>query len=480
MTSLVARGSVYIETYGCQMNQLDSELVADQLASAGYTMVEDAAQASVVLINTCSVRDLAEHKVWSRLGRLVELKRGENPGLVIGVLGCMAEREADAIAKRTPLVDVVCGPAMLKRLPLLLENAVRNRRVQVAVAGHTARSKPGPRVELDDIDVLDVSRSVTRERVKNQAYVRVTRGCDKFCSYCVVPYTRGPEMHRAPERIIEEVQKLADAGVLEVTLLGQTVNHYHYQEGGRSVRFADLLAQVHDAVPQLPRLRFVTSYPRDFDDATLQVMANSPRICRYLHLPAQSGSNRMLQKMNRGYTVESYLELLARARAMLPDLCLAGDMIVGFPGESEEDHEASKALLLQAQYKNCFVFQYSPRDGTLAATRYADDVPLDVKHRRNLDLLAIQSEINLKHNEAKLGSTFPVMVESQSKIRAHKQGDVVQIGQARRQSDDVRLVGRTAGDEIVAFDGPAHLVGNLVTVRAVGATPLTLLAELCR
>ena len=479
MSEALQRGSVYIQTYGCQMNQLDSELVSGALESAGYRVVATPDEAGIILINTCSVRDLAEHKVWSHLGRLGMLKRRERPDLVIGVIGCMAEREGERITERLPYVDVVCGPALLDRLPLLLANAVQSRSAQVAVVGHAQRRGSDRAFGTQEIDALDLSRSFSAHRLKAQAYVRITRGCDKFCSFCVVPFTRGPEVHRAPGQIVDEVRELADHGVLEVTLLGQTVNHYQFADGGRTTSFADLLFEVHEAVPHLPRLRFVTSYPRDFDDATLEVMAASARLCRYLHLPAQSGSNRMLAAMNRGYTAEAYLVLLDRARARMPDICLAGDMIVGFPGETDDDHAQSIELLRRAQYKNCFVFQYSPRSGTVAARRLADNVSEEVKHRRNLELLSLQSELSLQHNRGRVGCELEVLVESQSKIRAHARGDVVRIGGSRpRSADEARLVGRTRGDEIVAFDGPAGLVGRITRVRAAGASPLTILAEL--
>ncbi|MBI5511294.1 MAG: tRNA (N6-isopentenyl adenosine(37)-C2)-methylthiotransferase MiaB [Deltaproteobacteria bacterium] len=483
MTEATESAKVYIETYGCQMNQLDSSLVADRLRRAGYQMVTDPALASVVLINTCSVRDLAEHKVWSHLGRLGVQKKGDRPGLVIGVLGCMAEREGQNIAVRMPYVDLVCGPDRLDRLPVLIRDAMTSRKPQVAIAGHGARLHAADdrdtHADAEPAADIDLARSVAPQAATFQAYVRVTRGCDKFCTFCVVPFTRGQEVHRAPRQIVDEVKRLADSGILEVTLLGQTVNHYVHVDGDRRTTFADLLWQVHEAVPHLPRLRFVTSYPRDFDQPTLEVMAAAARICRYLHLPAQSGADAVLMRMNRGYTAAAYLELLQRARAALPDVCLAGDMIAGFPGETEADHQASLGLLDAAQYKNCFVFQYSPRGGTVAAKRFADDVPDDVKHRRNLELLARQTEINLRHNNARVGATLEVLVESRSKISGHSRGDIVRIGRDRSPcADDVRLIGRTRGDEIVAFDGPAAWVGSLRTVEAVGATALTILAKI--
>jgi len=480
MTPAPQSRNVYIETYGCQMNQLDSELLSDRLVAAGFTMVEAVEAAGIVLINTCSVRELAEHKVWSHLGRLGVLKKTTRPGLVIGVLGCMAEREAGVITKRMPYVDLVCGPALLDRLPLLIASAVQNRRAEIAVSGYAHRLESNDVAPpYEEHDALDLARSFAARPTRAQAFVRITRGCDKLCSFCVVPFTRGPEVHRPPAQIVEEVRRLVESGVVEVTLLGQTVNHYAFADGGKCTSFADLLYQVHEAVPALPRLRFVTSYPRDFDDATLDVMAQAPRICRYLHLPAQSGADRILQAMNRGYTVEGYLALLERARRRMPDICFAGDMIAGFPTETEEEHQASLALLRLARYKNCFMFQYSPRSGTVAARRFVDDVPAEVKHRRNLELLELQASINLQHNEARRGHRLEVLVEGQTKIKAHAQGGLVRIGASKKRwADEARLVGRTRGDEIVAFDGPAGLVGQIATVKAVGATALTLLAEL--
>jgi tRNA-2-methylthio-N6-dimethylallyladenosine synthase len=467
--------AVFVETYGCQMNVLDSELVLDHLATTGYKAADSLDAADVVLLNTCSVRDLAEHKVWSRLGRLGLVKRAAKPKLVVGVIGCMAERELDAIKRRMPHVDLVCGPSRLSELPELLDSVRAGRGLQVAISGHTARRSTTLDTPNERLDTLDLARSYGPGPGSGQAYVRVTRGCNKLCSFCVVPYTRGPEVHRPPQQIIDEVRKLVDTGVVEVTLLGQTVNHYEHE----STSFADLLWRVHESVPELGRLRFVTSYPRDFDDATLDVMASAERICRYLHLPAQSGSNRMLLAMNRGYTVEEYVALLERARSRMPDIRFAGDMIAGFPRESDDDHAASLELLRRARYKSCFVFKYSPRPGTVADRRFEDDVPEEVKKERNLELLALQAELSLAHNRALVGEQLEVLVESESKLRSHSGTGVVQIGDSSASSVDARrMVGRTRYDEIVAFDGPANLVGRSVRVRAVDATPITVLAEL--
>ncbi len=463
---------VFVETYGCQMNVLDSELVCGQLEAAGHEIVEDAEGAEVVLLNTCSVRELAEHKVWSRLGRLGVMER-EGRDLVVGVIGCMAEREAQTIRRRAPHVDLVCGASHLDRLPLLLDNVLRNRGRQISIAGHARRGAASDGAATDTLEALDQARSFARAAASAQAYVRITRGCNKMCAFCVVPFTRGPEVHRPPENIVGEVRRLVDAGVLEVTLLGQTVNHYHHG----TTSFADLLWRVHEAVPELPRLRFVTSFPRDFDDQTLEVMAAAPRICRYLHLPVQSGSDRMLRAMNRGHDVSVFRGLLERARARMPDVTIASDFIVGFPGETDDDHRASLDLLRWARFKSCFVFKYSPRSGTVADRRFADDVAEAVKKGRNLELLDAQAEISLAHNRARIGARLEVLVESHSKLRAHVDHGRVHINGAPTRGK-VRLVGRTRGDEIVAFDGDAGLIGAIVTVRATDATPLTLLGTL--
>ncbi|HNB59448.1 MAG TPA: radical SAM protein, partial [Phycisphaerales bacterium] len=361
----MSRGAVYLETFGCQMNELDSELVSGQLRALGYRFVAAPEQADIVLYNTCSVREHAEQKVWSRLG-LDRLRKAQRPDLVVGVLGCMAERDGEDLLRRMPQVDVLCGPGELDKLPLLLDNALRTKASllsepaehtpaagaaapalisarQVALQGSSSRRSATLAAAQDTLELLDLSRAVSPGDFAStrSAYVRITRGCNKFCTYCVVPFTRGAEVHRPPEHILDECKRLQDAGVVEVTLLGQTVNHYRFEHGaavsvggvtqpqkGRSYKgghnrdpfagervttFADLLSMIHERVPGIQRLRFVTSYPRDFGDDVLEVIRDSARICRYLHVPAQSGSNAVLARMNRGYSVEEYLEFLDRA-----------------------------------------------------------------------------------------------------------------------------------------------------------------------
>ena len=535
--------TVYLETFGCQMNELDSELVSGALRALGYRFVQEPDDADVVLYNTCSVRDHAEQKVRSRLGEVRERKVRE-PHVVVGVLGCMAERDGEDLIRRMPVVDVLCGPGELDKLPALLDNAVRTRESmlaegatpppgrrglsasarEIALQGGASRRSGTLAAAQDNLELLDLSRSVSPTDHRGTAYVRITRGCNKFCTYCVVPHTRGAEVHRPPDHIVEECRRLADAGVIEVTLLGQTVNHYRFEHGaavtiggvvqpqkGRSyagghrrdpfagqtvTTFADLLRRIHDEVPEIRRLRFVTSYPRDFGDDVLEVIRDHPRICRYLHVPAQSGSDRMLEKMNRGYTVGEYLEFLDRARAFLhqPEigrpLTLAGDMIAGFCGETEDDHRASVALLERARYKNAFIFKYSPRPGTTAFDRLADDVPDDVKRRRNNELLAVQSRISEEVSREMLGATLEVMVEGFSE-RERKRSEAALAGLvgltvAGRPSrgaepiadPTVQLTGRTEGDLIVHFDAVRseceQMVGSLVSVRIERASGLSL------
>ncbi len=524
------RAAVYLETFGCQMNELDSELVIGQLRSLGYSMTEDPETAGVVLYNTCSVREHAEQKVWSRLGELKERKTRE-PGLVVGVLGCMAERDGQDLIRRMPVVDVMCGPGELDKLPALLDNAVRTRAAliadvdderevavvsarQVALQGGSSRRSATLAAAEDTLEMLDLSRAISPVETGakgRSAYVRITRGCNKFCTYCVVPFTRGAEIHRPPEHILEECQRLADAGVIEVTLLGQTVNHYRFEHGSsvsingvmqpqkgrvyarsdarrdafageRVTTFADLLDQIHERVPAIRRLRFVTSYPRDFGDDVLSVIRDRTRICRYLHVPAQSGSDRMLKLMNRGYSVGEYLEFLDRARQFLDQpeigrpLMLSGDFIVGFPTETEEDFEATRSLLARARYKNSFIFKYSPRPGTVAIDRFEDDVPESVKRQRNNTLLADQTVIGRAAHESIVGMEVDVLVEGLSRRERKRReemprfaGVTLTIGGRQADGSPARSTCGTAGTTIESSESPADIDGGS-TVQASGRT----------
>ncbi len=465
---------VFIETFGCQMNVLDSELVRDQLAASGYAFTPRVDDADVVLYNTCAVREQSEQKVLSRLG-VMRQRKAERPDLVVGMLGCMAERTGAELAARMKHLDLVVGPSELDKLPALLQAGGRH----VALSGHAVRRSSTLEAAMDRLEALDQGRLVDPDAASTQAYVRITRGCNKFCSFCVVPMTRGPEVHRPPDAIVDEVNKLVDAGAVEVTLLGQTINHYVHGD----TSFARLLARVHDEVPALKRLRFLTSYPRDFTDEALDVMATRERICAFLHIPAQSGSDRMLKLMNRGYTRAQYLDLIERARARMPDVAVVGDMIVGYPSETDEDFERSLSLLREVRYKTVYVFKYSPRPGTVADRRDADDVADAVKRERNQRMLKLQQEIALEHHEALLGKTVEVYVEGNAKLDPAnaRDGDgavLYSLGRRKAAGAAVRLTSRTRGDHIVAFDGDPALVGTLAQVTVTRASALSLQGRL--
>ncbi|RME39203.1 MAG: tRNA (N6-isopentenyl adenosine(37)-C2)-methylthiotransferase MiaB [Planctomycetota bacterium] len=471
----MAQRTVYLETMGCQMNVLDSELVLGQLRAMGYEPTDRMKQADVVLLNTCSVRDHAEQKVLSRLGEIRKRKERDRD-VVVGVIGCMAERDPDGLLNKMPHVDLLCGPGELNKVPAMIESVRRDRGRAVALSGKQSRKNtPLARaLEYDSVEALDLSRDPPPGASVLQSYIRVQRGCDKFCTFCVVPFTRGPERSRPPEQIVAEARMLADRGAREVTLLGQTVNSYvHPDRRGRTVRFAELLARVAE-VPGLERVRFVTSYPGDFTDDIFEVMRDVPEVCEYLHLPPQSGSNAVLRRMRRQYTVEQYVELVDRGRSLVPGLALAGDFIVGFCGEREADHEASVALLHRCRFKNVFVFKYSPRPGTAADKGMIDDIPEEVKRRRNRELLAVQEEIASAENRRFLGTTVEVLVEGYSKAAIKAQEAEQTRGEevSWRRSD--QLVGRTRDDRIVVFPGRPQHVGRFVRVRITGTTALTL------
>ncbi len=502
--------TVFLETFGCQMNVLDSQLVRGQLLGLGYRFIDRWEEADVILYNTCSVREHAEQKVYSRLG-WVALHKRERPEVVVGVIGCMAEREGLDLARRFRQVDVMCGPGELDKLPMLIDNVLRTsldrrggkRAAQAALQGNNHRRSTTLAAAEDELELLDLARSFSPDEHQGSAYVRITRGCNKFCTYCVVPNTRGREVHRSPDAIVEECRKLVDSGVIEITLIGQTVNHYHYDHGAavqvngvaqpqigatvgadgprikagsRVTAFADLLYRIHEEVPDLARLRFVTNFPRDFGDDILHVMRACPRICRYLHLPVQSGSNRILKLMNRGYVVEEYLELLDRARAALPDVQIASDLICGFPTETQADHDATCELTRKARWKNAFIFKYSPRPGTAAIERFTDDVPDDVKRQRNNELLAIQSVISREVHEACVGKCVRVFVESVTDRRGSPTNAADPAVELRWQPtrEVTQLSGRTDGDLIVLFEGDPSVVGTIVEVEIRSAAALSL------
>ena len=455
---------VFLETLGCQMNVLDSELVVSLLRSAGMEPTADPRQADVLLYNTCSVRQHAEDKVHSRLGWACR-RKADGRRLVIGVLGCMAQRLRDELVWRHPGVDIVCGPGQLGDLVEMIRAAAAAESLPW-VAVDPAR----PSESLQPLeDQLDGLRDPAATHLPGQAYVRIMRGCDKFCSYCVVPHVRGRERSRPPEGIVEEVRRLVGAGVTQVTLLGQTVSSYRHRAGEVSVGLAELLARL-DGLDGLRRIRFLTSYPADFDRAILAAMGDLPKVCEYLHLPAQSGSDRVLKAMNRRYTRGEYDDLVDAARAAVPGLALAGDFIVGFPGETDEDFAASAELARRSEYKNSYIFQYSTRPGTAAARRAETCTP-PVKRSRNRELLAVQEEVSLAVSRRQVGAAPEVLVEGPSPRSRRPENRPARPG-------TLQMVGRTRADHIVVFDGTEDLAGQYVRVQITAATALTLFGHL--
>ncbi len=455
--------AVHIKSFGCQMNKLDTGLVACSLREAGFRLTEGVKDADAVVINTCSVRQHAEDRVLSNLGHLKHLKQ-HRPGMVVAVIGCMAQRLGDKLLEHDA-VDIVCGPAQISQLVGLITETLANKEKRLVVT-EQIRS---PAVRGDPIlDDFESTFSIRDKQLPGQAFVRVMRGCNYFCTYCVVPYVRGPEACRSPHAIIEQVRRLADAGIRQVTFLGQTVNSYQYDDGRKTYSLADLLDMATE-VPGIEWIKFVTSYPRDeFYEDILRVMADSPKVCRYLHMPAQSGSDRVLKAMNRHYTAEHYLDMLEKARAIVPDIALAGDFIVGFPDETEDDFQATADLVRKARYKNCFVFKYSPRPGTTADRRLADTISDEVKQRRNVELLAVQEQISDELSRDFLGVDVTVLVEGLSKKSHVNSVD---------GEDHPQLMGRTSTDHIVVFNGPASLAGRFAQVRITKTSPLTLFGE---
>jgi tRNA-2-methylthio-N6-dimethylallyladenosine synthase len=455
---------LYIETVGCQMNVLDSELVVGTLRRQGYTLTDEPTEADVLFFNTCSVRQHAEDKIYSALGRLRGHKKA-HPDKIIGVLGCMAQKDQEKILRRAPHVDIICGTGQLARLPELIDAVERTREPQLALS---LDRKGIARVEVErSFESYDPARDPSMRPTPFQAYVRVQIGCDKFCTYCVVPATRGPEQARHPEHIAAEVRQLVDQGCKEVTLLGQTVNSYRFDHGdGRKERLSDLIARIHDTLG-LERIKFVTNFPRDMSDDLLDCVRELPKVCSYLHVPAQSGCDEILKRMKRTYTIGFYREMLARCRERVPGVAISSDFIVGFCGETEEAFERTCELVREAGFKNCFIFKYSPRPGTKADDLYPDDVPEEVKKRRNNDLLAIQSKVSLADHRRFVGRTVEVLVEGPSKT-------TLKASAGREAVGPVQLTGRTMSDHIVVFDGNERLTGQTVAVAITEATAFTL------
>ena len=428
---------LYIETYGCQMNVADSEVVASVMQMAGYETTDSIDEADAVFLNTCSVRDNAEQKIYHRLDALDAIKRKR--GLIIGVLGCMAERVKDDLLEHHHC-DLVAGPDAYLSLPDLMAQAE---------TGHKAMN-----IELSTSETY---KDVVPQRLHGArigGFVSIMRGCNNFCHYCIVPYTRGRERSRDVESILREVRDLRDRGFKEVTLLGQNVNSYQAPD----TDFPALLRKVAEEAPQM-RVRFTTSHPKDMSDETLRVIAEMPNVCKHIHLPVQSGSDRILKLMNRKYTREWYIDRVAAIRRIIPDCGLSTDIFVGYHSETEEDHQLSLDLMREVGYDSAFMFKYSERPGTYASKHLPDDVPEEEKIRRLNELIALQTEISAQQNKKDEGKEFDVLVVGFSK-------------RSRQQ-----LCGRTEQNKMVVFDKGSHHIGETVRVRITNSTSATLFGE---
>ena len=436
---------LYIETYGCQMNVADSEVVASVMQMAGYETTDEQSEADAVFLNTCSVRENAENKIYHRLMALAA-ERTKGHRMIIGVLGCMAERVKDELMEKWHC-DLVAGPDAYLSLPDL---------VAQAELGHKAMN-----IELSTTETY---RDVVPQRIglghKIGGFVSIMRGCNNFCHYCIVPYTRGRERSRDLESILNEVRDLKERGYKEITLLGQNVNSYQLtiDDGQCTIGFPQLLRRVAEEAGEM-RVRFTTSHPKDMSDETLRVIAEVPNVCKHIHLPVQSGSDRILKLMNRKYTREWYLDRVAAIRRIVPDCGLSTDIFVGYHSETEEDHQMSLQLMREVGYDSAFMFKYSERPGTYASKHLPDDVPEEVKIRRLNELIALQTEISAAQNKKDEGKVFEVLVEGFSK-------------RSREQ-----LCGRTEQNKMVVFPKGGHHIGEKVMVRIVGSTSATLLGE---
>ena len=432
-------GKIFIETYGCQMNALDSDLILSRMQAQGYSPTETREEADVILFNTCSVREHAEERALSNAGLVQRLKK-KRPDLVVGIVGCMAQNRQDRLFQQLPHVQLIVGPRHMGAIPRLVEEI---------------RSSGQRRVAVEDFDdeFIDGADAVQSRSSRAQAYVKAMEGCDLSCTFCIVPTTRGAEVSRPPERIVEEVRRLAAEGTVEVTLLGQTVNSY-----GKGLKpYCDLGGLLHrvSQVDGIRRIRFITSHPSFVRPSLVEAMRDLPKVCKYLHIPVQSGSDRVLKAMRRGYSVDRYLEICDTLRSQVAGIELASDWIVGFPGETAEDFDRTVALMERIRFQNSFIFKYSPRPGTGAAS-LADDVPEEEKKRRNQVLLEVQERISLDLNRRRIGQKLEILVEGPSK------------------RDPRRQTGRTDAHQIVNFEAGRDLAGQFVTVEIRGASAVAL------
>ena len=435
---------IYIETYGCQMNVGDSEVIFSILGKEGYERTESMDEADVILANTCSVRDNAEQRIWGRI-EVFHKQKEKRSGVVVGIVGCMAERLKDKLLD-THKVDLVAGPDSYRTLPALLKDI--------------APDKPQINVMLSHEETYADIVPVRTDRNGVSAFISIMRGCNNVCSYCVVPYTRGAERSRDPQTIVNEARDVFGKGYKEVTLLGQNVDSYNWEPAdGEGCDFPKLLEMVARISPGL-RVRFATNHPKDISDELIGTMARYDNICNHIHLPVQSGSDRLLEKMRRRYTAEWYLERVAKIREVLPGCGITTDVIAGFCSETEEDHQQTLELFRKVGFDYAYMFYYSERPGTLAARHYPDDVPLDVKTRRLNEIIALQSELSLKSNQNDIGKTFKVLVE----------------GPSKKNPDE--LCGRSGSNKMCVFPGCGHKAGDYVDVKVLSCTSATLIGKL--
>jgi len=440
-------GKFYIETYGCQMNFSDSEVVASILSDNGYTLTRSIDEADIILVNTCSIRENAETRVWGRLD-VYRLQKKEKPSVLIGVLGCMAERLKEKLLSKEKLVDIVVGPDAYRDLPTLLQSAKEGQEgINVLLSREETYADINP-VRLDKNGV--------------SAFVSIMRGCNNMCTYCVVPYVRGAERSRDPETIIREVKELINNGYKEVTLLGQNVDSYNWVNGeNKKVGFAELLEMV-AKVDHNIRVRFSTSHPKDLSDDVLYTMAMYENICDHIHLPVQSGSSRVLDLMNRGYSREYYMGRIEAIRRILPSSTISTDMITGFCAETEEDHEQTLSLMEWVGYDFAYMFKYSERPNTKAARRMQDDVPEDVKARRLTEIIELQNKLSEESKKKDIGKRFKVLVEGVSK------------------KSDEQFYGRTSQNKVVVFPKEDSKIGDYVFVKVHESTQATLIGTISK
>ena len=421
------------------MNAGDSEIVVSIMQQEGYRYTENIDEADIILINTCSIRDNAEQRIWGRLSAMRQLKR-RKPSLIVGIIGCMAERLKEQLIEKGTGVDIVAGPDSYRSLPELVRTAEDGAK--------------GINVELSKEETYAEIAPVRLDRNGVSAFIAIMRGCNNYCAYCVVPYTRGIERSRDPQTIVAEARTLFENGYREVTLLGQNVNSYSFGEVG----FPELMAMVAEISPLL-RVRFATSHPKDISDRLLEVMARYDNICKAIHLPAQSGSNEMLKKMNRKYTREWYLERIAAIRRYMPDCAISTDLIAGFCGETLEDHQQTLSLMKEVGYASAFMFKYSERPGTFSARHFEDDIADDEKTRRLNEIIALQNSLSVVSNEAEIGKVRQVLVEGTSK------------------RSDEQMCGRTSQNKMVIFDRGDHKAGDYITVKITSCSSATLFGE---